>query len=154
VRYFDHIQSLPAVRIAADTLSPSFSFVQFDLDNAPKIVRKEEPPKKKTPKSTVEGSTTPASSAETGDSPSVKKDVPASTAPREAKVQKKEKEKKAKKGGSATDNTEKKTAAESGKKSLMEDAEKPSPSMIDLRVGHIVDGENTCKWIARHLITP
>ena len=61
--------------------------------------------------------------------------------PGEGKAQKKDKkEKKEKKEGAAEAGEGKKKAAGGGKAAPAEDAGEPVPSMIDLRVGHIVDG--------------
>lgn len=96
----------------------------FDLGNAPKAERKAEPPKKKEKKGD-KAADAPAEAA---------KSTPAAAEGKtEGKPAKEKKEKKkdagdAKKGGKAA-------AAPA------EDAGEPVPSMIDLRVGHIVDGE-------------
>ncbi|KAL0961067.1 hypothetical protein HGRIS_006052 [Hohenbuehelia grisea] len=132
-RYFDHIQSLPVVRQAADTLAPQFSPVTFDLSSAPKGERKAEPPKKKKKADPAQApiDTTPAAASSAVAASPAPADSAASSAPA-AKSQKKEKKEKPKKeaaadGGKKKGNTE---PAESGE---------PAPSMIDLRVGHIVD---------------
>ncbi|EKM51492.1 uncharacterized protein PHACADRAFT_149923 [Phanerochaete carnosa HHB-10118-sp] len=134
-RYFDHIQNRPLVREAATPFAPAFSLVPFDLENAPSIERKADPPKekKKVPKAADQAESSSAAApaekkskkkeaAQTVDE-SVNKDADAA-APKEKK--------------------EKKPAQESGKKGgnapkAAEDAGEPVPSMIDLRVGHIVD---------------
>lgn len=126
-RYFDHIQSSPSVRLSAKSLEPAFSLVSFDLDNAPKSERKVEPPKKKEKK---------------GDAPVAANDSgkgKAAAAPTESKSDGKQpKEKKDKK---------KDAGAADGKKGggkaapVAEDAGEPVPSMVDLRVGHIVDSK-------------
>lgn len=131
-RYFDHIQTLPSVLAAAQALSPAFSTVPFDFESAPKIERKQEPPKKKekTPKTvdrpeTGEKTTVAEKSKESAGEPPKEKD-------------KKEK----KKVATAEDGSKKnKGGAGSGGKAPAEDAGEPVPSMIDLRVGHIIDGE-------------
>lgn len=133
-RYFDHIQTLPSVRAAAQALSPAFSTVHFDFESAPKAERKQEPPKKKekTPKTVDQPETgkktaTPANSKENAGEP-----------PKEKK-EKKEKKKDA--AAAAEDGSKKnKGGADGGGKTPAEDASEPVPSMIDLRVGHIVDG--------------
>ena len=71
--------------------------------------------------------------------------------PGEGKAQKKDKkEKKEKKEGAAEAGEGKKKVAGGGKAAPAEDAGEPVPSMIDLRVGHIVDG--MCS--AFYFITP
>ena len=137
-RYFDHVQNRPSVRQAAEALAPAFSLVTFDLENAPKQERKAEPPKKKekAPPAAAAATTSDAPVAKTkgdkaakakeGDKVAEKKDG----AEKEGKAQKKEKKAKEPKEPKAA---EKKPAAE--------DAGEPVPSMIDLRVGHIVDSK-------------
>ncbi len=143
-RYFDHIQSRPSVRKSAETLAPAFSLVQFDLENAPRIERKADPPKEK--KKAAKGNATPADRSGTAtpvEAPVAEKNKVAesskpATADAEnagAKAQKKEKkEKKA----TAESGSSKKAAAP---KAAAEDAGDPVPSMVDLRVGHIVNSE-------------
>ena len=46
-RYFDHIQNRPSVREAAAALGSAFAVVPFDLEHAPSIERKADPPKEK-----------------------------------------------------------------------------------------------------------
>lgn len=112
-RYFDHIQSSPIVRAAADALTPagSFAVVKFDYANAPKIERKADPPKVKKEKApaaaVAAGSAEPAKDQAVGGRP---------------KKEKKEK------------------APQQPKAPALDDGP-PAPSMIDLRVGRIVDGE-------------
>ncbi|KAG6816804.1 hypothetical protein H0H87_002773 [Tephrocybe sp. NHM501043] len=123
-RFFDHIQSSPSVT----PYNSAFSTVNFDIENAPTPERKAEPPKKKEKKS-VAPSPAPENAAAT--------EVPAASAAagsadKPQKTEKKEKKKKdvgAEQGG-------KKAAA---KAPAAEDAGEPVPSMIDLRVGRIVD---------------
>ncbi|THH27988.1 hypothetical protein EUX98_g6201 [Antrodiella citrinella] len=134
-RYFDHIQNRPSVRKAAESLASAFSLVPFDLEGAPKLERKTDPPKeKKKPAPPAEGAAPKAASAK-----KEKKEAPAAQAQAETakseeagtsgKAQKKEKK-------------EKKPAAnDGGNKKAAEpaDAGEPVPSMIDLRVGKIID---------------
>lgn len=136
-RYFDHIQTRPSVRKAADALSPSFPLVSFDLDNMPKLDRKADPPKKKEKAAKA----SPPEAVE-----SKEKSVKQPKQPKEAvakeggEAQKKEKKEKApKEKGAAGDAASGKKAAGGGKNAPAEDAGEPVPSMIDLRVGHIVD---------------
>ncbi|KAF8630863.1 hypothetical protein AX17_005222 [Amanita inopinata Kibby_2008] len=130
-RYFDHIQSLPPVREVADSLSPPFSPVIFDIANAPKMERKAEQPKKKE-KTTKQISD--ASSQATTQGPS---DKVQATATNTRATEKREKEKKPKEA--ADGSSKKKTVGGGAKATQPEDAGEPVPSMIDLRVGHIVD---------------
>ncbi|KAJ7603939.1 hypothetical protein FB45DRAFT_1085190 [Roridomyces roridus] len=125
-RYFDHIQTNPPVRKAADGLAPAFAPVSLNFEGAPLPERKVEAPKKKekAPKE-------PA--AEAGTSKAAAESAPAVEV--EGKAQKKEKkEKKA----AADDAGGKKKGAAPAKAAAADDGE-PVPSMIDLRVGHIVD---------------
>ncbi|KAH8104556.1 nucleic acid-binding protein [Cristinia sonorae] len=135
-RYFDHIQNRASVRKTAESLSPAFSLVPFDLENAPKLERKADPPKekKKPAVPAAEGAAAPAkkekkdkkdkeAAAVSVEATEVKEEA----APAAGKAQKKEKKEK-----------EKKPAAEK-KAPAAEDAGEPVPSMIDLRVGKIVD---------------
>ncbi|KAF9454784.1 nucleic acid-binding protein [Macrolepiota fuliginosa MF-IS2] len=134
-RYFDHIQSQEPIRTAVAPFEPVFGVVQFDFDNAPAIQRKAEPPKKKEKKAAA----TPAQEA-----PPVVSGPPAPAAsetgtpapPAQEKTQKKEK--KEKKKDVANEEGGKKNKG--GKAApVAEDAGEPVPSMVDLRVGHIVD---------------
>ncbi|KAJ7780643.1 hypothetical protein DFH07DRAFT_729399 [Mycena maculata] len=126
-RYFDHIQTSVPVRTAADALAPAFALVPFDFSDAPRVERKVEAPKKKE-KAVKE----PA--AEAGTSKAAPP-AEAAAAPGEGKTQKKEK--KGKKAP-ADDAGGKKKGAAPAKAAAADDGE-PVPSMIDLRVGHIVD---------------
>lgn len=128
-RYFDHIQSFPPVRKSADSLSPSFDVVSFDLDNAPKQNRTAEPPRKKE-------KAKPAATEPLAEKVSEKTAAPTEPAPAAAeKGQKKEKkEKKTDTAGSGSKDQK------GGKAAPVDDGE-PVPSMIDLRVGHIVDSK-------------
>ncbi|KAK0187981.1 hypothetical protein F5146DRAFT_1141439 [Armillaria mellea] len=125
-RYFDHIQSSSPVRKAADPLS-IFPLVPFDFTQAPRIDRTAEPSKKKQKASTPTQAEEPSPAAE-------KLSKEASPAA-EGKPQQK-KEKKEKKKDVATQDSGKKKAA--GKAPTADEGE-PVPSMIDLRVGHIID---------------
>jgi len=133
-RYFDHIQALPSVRAAAQALSPAFSTVPFDFDSAPKIERKQEPQKKK------------EKAPKTVDPPETGEKVAIAAKPKESageppKERKEKKEKKKDAAAVAEDGGKKnKGGAGGGGKAPAEDAAEPVPSMIDLRVGHIVDG--------------
>lgn len=134
-RYFDHIQSRPFVRTSAESLGNTFRQLSFDLENAPKLERKAESSKKKekAPKAPTDEEAKAAS--KTGTEPS--------NAPTTEKAQKKEKKEKNKetepKAGSSKDMSGGKKGG--GTKTPAADEGEPVPSMIDLRVGHIVDGE-------------
>ncbi|KAI0283982.1 nucleic acid-binding protein [Russula aff. rugulosa BPL654] len=116
-RYFDHIQSHPCVRKSAEALAPAFDFVPLDFSTAPRIERKalDTKKKEKPPKST-ENSSSPAPVANKTEGSETKPDAIAGK-------------------------EEKKKAAEKPKTTpaATEDAGSPIPSMIDLRVGHIVE---------------
>lgn len=133
-RYFDHIQSRQSVRKAADGLVPAFAPVTFDIDNMPKLERKPDPPKKK------EKAVKPAVDTESA-APVVaskKSAAPAKDA-QDAGTQKKEKKEKKEKVQPVEGGSGKKSGGGGGGKIAAEDAGEPVPSMIDLRVGHIVD---------------
>jgi aminoacyl tRNA synthase complex-interacting multifunctional protein 1 len=103
--------------------------VLFDLDNAPKAKRNAEPPKKKEKRADnpVDTPLTAAGKA----TASVVESKDNATAPKEKKEKKKD-----------LVPADGKKAAASGKAAASaEDAGDPVPSMIDLRVGHILDGE-------------
>lgn len=103
----------------------------------PKLDRKADPPKKKEKAAKA----APPEAVE-----SKEKSVKQPKQPKEAvakeggEAQKKEKKEKApKEKGTAGDAASGKKAAGGGKNAPAEDAGEPVPSMIDLRVGHIVD---------------
>jgi aminoacyl tRNA synthase complex-interacting multifunctional protein 1 len=100
--------------------------IPFDFDSVPKVVRKADPPKKKEKKN---ADVEKAAGAE-----KVPQEVPQGAAPLEKK------ERKEGKKNDAVKEPAKKKAAGGGKSAAVDDGE-PRPSMIDLRVGHIVDGE-------------
>ncbi|OSX59818.1 hypothetical protein POSPLADRAFT_1048287 [Postia placenta MAD-698-R-SB12] len=143
-RYFDHIQSRPEVRKSALSLAPAFSTVTFDLENAPTIERKADPPKKKekAPAANAVAETSSAPAAGKGkkgkDAPAVVENS-AEASKAEAKAPKKEKKEKEKKTPEAAEGGKKKAASGGGKAAAVDEgAGEPVPSMIDLRVGHIV----------------
>jgi len=113
-RYFDHIQSFSPVRSAADSLTPAFNFIQFGFDNAPKLERKADPPKKD--KKPVRGGQAAVVETTTALVPAQNKET---------------------KNEMVDDPGKKKSAG--GGKAVPVDEGHPRPSMIDLRVGHIVD---------------
>ena len=141
-RYFDHIQNRPSVRKAADSLSPAYSLVTFDLDNMPKLERKVDPPKKKEKKTTSSDTSPPEKKSSKKKEEITNETVNAEKITKDA-VQKDDKKTKEKK------QPKEKGAPEGGKKSggknispaVAEDASEPVPSMIDLRVGKIVDSK-------------
>ena len=126
-RYFNHIQSLSSVRSSADALSPSFSIVQFDLENAPKAERKAEPSKKKDKKPSEE---TEKLAAHEPSAPVTVAPPPAGKAPKKEKKEKKKEDAEDAGGKKANSGEKAAPAAEGG---LV-------PSMVCLRVGHIVGG--------------
>ena len=122
------------MRDSATSISPPFELVSFDLENAPKIERKAEPPKKKEKKPEQNAQASQSAAAVPAE-----KEPPVS-APDNVPEKKDKKEKKEKKPKEATDVSAKKKAG--GKAAEPEDAGEPVPSMIDLRVGRIVDGQS------------
>ena len=129
-RYFDHIQSRPAVRSSADALQ-QFPTVAFDLESAPSVERKAEPKKKeKAPK--------PAAAEASADRKGKKPEAASAPAEGGEKPQQQKKEKKEKKG--QEEGSSKKKEKNKAPAAPAADDGEPVPSMIDLRVGHIVDG--------------
>jgi len=132
-RYFNHIQSTPTVRATADSLAPAFSMISFDIDNAPKLERKVEQAKKKEKKTDK-----PADAVATAVPEKGKAAAALVEGKTDGKIQKEKKEKKEKKKDAGT--TDGKKADGGGKTATAaEDAGEPVPSMVDLRVGHIID---------------
>ncbi|EEB92246.1 hypothetical protein MPER_09274 [Moniliophthora perniciosa FA553] len=128
-RYFDHIQSCLPVRKTADTQS-SHPVVSFNFEDAPKIERASELTKKKekTPKAAPEE---PITSAETSKEKEDKQ---------QEKKDKKDKKEKKEKAAAPQDGGKKGAEKKGGKAPApAPDDGEPVPSMIDLRVGHIVD---------------
>lgn len=142
-RYFDHIQNLPAVKASAHSLSPpAFSLIPIDIESAPKLERKADPPKKKKdpkpPAADIPATTSNvAASASTAAAKVAEKAKDTAAAAVEAGVDAKGKvnKKKDKKEAAASDAGGKKKGGPTA-----EEAGEPAPSMIDLRVGLIVDG--------------
>ncbi|KAG1801063.1 hypothetical protein EV424DRAFT_1331944 [Suillus variegatus] len=128
-RYFDHIQTRPSVLAAASALSPPFSLVSFDFSSAPPIERKVDAPKKKEKAAAV------AEQAEPTPVAVPKEDKSPEDKPKE----KKEKKKDAAAAESGGKKKEKASAPPAGGKAVAEDAGEPVPSMIDMRIGHIID---------------
>ncbi|KAG8937160.1 G4 quadruplex nucleic acid binding protein [Tulasnella sp. 418] len=134
-RYFDLIQNLPTVRNSPN--APPL--VTIDLENAPKVERKADVKKEKKPKK--EGAAATPAEASGSQTPAAADTSSATKATGESQTNKKEKKAKkepaaaadaagGKKGG--------KTAAAPAASSSADSGE-PSPAMIELRVGHIVD---------------
>jgi aminoacyl tRNA synthase complex-interacting multifunctional protein 1 len=140
------------VRASADALAPAFAPVEIDLEGAPKLERKPDAPKEKKKK---DGAAAPAA-----DAAKPKKDNKADKALQEGtseadagvpveagllaegkaaegKAPKAKKEPKTK--ADAAEGGKKKGGAAPAGKAPAEDAGEPVPSMIDLRVGHIVE---------------
>ena len=133
------------MRAVADPLAPAFAVVPFDIENAPKQERVQEAPKKKEKKPA-------AAAASTSEAAPAAADKPAAAEKQTAKKEKKEK--KPKEGKSLVywslrrkiahevalgQPTEKKVKEKKAAPAPEEPAE-PAPSMIDLRVGRIVEG--------------
>ncbi|KAH9950539.1 nucleic acid-binding protein [Amylocystis lapponica] len=136
-RYFDHVQACPSVLKAAEALAPAFPTVTLDLENAPKAERKADPPKKKE-KAPAEASSAPAvaKSKKGKETPAAAEDKPVDKPTK--------KEKKEKKAPEAAEAGKKKAAGGGGgggggKAAVDEGTGDPVPSMIDMRVGHIVE---------------
>lgn len=132
-RYFDHIQSRPSVRKSAEALAPAFELVRLDFSTAPPIERKalETKKKEKSFKPAVEKDAAPTSTPAAIDSVVAKKAGRSEGKPPKTKE----------KQGPAAEKAGKKTGADNDKatSAASEDAGPPVPSMIDLRVGHIVE---------------
>ena len=138
-RYFDHIQCRPPIRASAESFGDTFKLLAFDLENAPKTERKTESPrnKEKASKETVPTSTR-VSAMESTKEASKSSTVFSGEGEKGQKKDKKDKQKAVatepvnSKGSSSKKGNVAKPAADEGE---------PVPSMIDLRVGHIVDGD-------------
>jgi aminoacyl tRNA synthase complex-interacting multifunctional protein 1 len=116
------------------------ALVPFDLENAPRVDRQVEAPKKKVKKETPAAAEASASSA-----PS----EPAA----EQKLEKKDKKEKPKKETAAGAPPAAKPAkGASAPPAASDDSGEPSPSMIDLRVGHIVASKSEAKSEAYKLL--
>jgi aminoacyl tRNA synthase complex-interacting multifunctional protein 1 len=123
------------VRRSAEGLAPAFDLVPLDFSSVPPIERKAlEAKKKEKPAKPAENNATPASSQKAADSVAVKKAGNSETKP----------SKKKEKQDTATAKDGKKKAADSGKATPAgagaEDVGPPIPSMVDLRVGRIIEG--------------
>jgi len=131
-RFFDHVQTRPQVRTSAD-LSHDWPLVSFDLENTPKQTRTMEPPKKK-----EKASKTAPETSTTQKVVEAKPGPVDGTGSKEGKKEKKEPKEKKKETTSA-DAGGKKANGKSGGAPAANEPATPVPSMIDLRVGHIID---------------
>lgn len=152
-RYFSQIQSLPQLTTARQQFPNDFPLVEFDLDNMPKAERKAPAPKVKKAKAAPAPASAAAKLAQEGGSAIIanvqaaaagvagaaqavkdavigKADDAAAAATSSAPKDGKKKEKK-----------EKKPAAPKKEEPV---ATGPLPSMIDLRVGKVLEGESNC----------
>ncbi len=129
-RYFDHIQHLRPVTDARALLKTSpYVLKEFDLTNMPPLERKVEVKEKKPKKAVTEGEATASpkeKEAKKGKGEEKKSEevAPAAVAGGEPKKDAKKKEKKEKPAAAAATPTE------------------PMPSMIDLRVGKVLEGKS------------
>ncbi|PPR05351.1 hypothetical protein CVT24_007965 [Panaeolus cyanescens] len=127
-RYFNHIQSNASVRSAS---GDDFPELHFDLENAPKVERTTEPPKRKEKAPAAEKTATPPAESKADATPAPEKSE---------KPQKKEKKEKKKEAAPEAGSTKDAGNKKGGNKApAAADDGEPVPSMIDLRVGHIVD---------------
>ena len=145
-RYFDHIQSRPSVRKSAEALAPAFNIIRLDFSTAPPIERKAlEAKKKEKPSKPAEKDAAPTSNSAAIDSAVAKKGGRSEGKP----------PKTTEKQGAAVEKAGKKTVADNGKatSAASEDAGPPIPSMIDLRVGHIIEGRRVCECLLLRNLT-
>ncbi|XP_006462670.1 hypothetical protein AGABI2DRAFT_193777 [Agaricus bisporus var. bisporus H97] len=131
-RYFDHIQNQKPIQ-EATTDSAAFNVVHFDLNNAPTVERKVEPQKKKEKKAATGAPSTTTAATGTATPAQVTQEKP-----QKEKSQKEKPQKEKKKDAAVVEEGGKKGKGAKGTPAA-EDAGVPVPSMIDLRVGHIVD---------------
>ncbi|KAF8798791.1 nucleic acid-binding protein [Phlegmacium glaucopus] len=137
-RYFDHIQCRPPIRASAESFGDSFKLLSFDLENAPKTERQTEPPKKKekAPKEAVPASAQSPVIESTKEASNSSTPVPGEG----EKGQRRDKKEKQKAVAAEPGNSKGPTSKKGNvAKPLAADEGEPVPSMIDLRVGHIVD---------------
>jgi aminoacyl tRNA synthase complex-interacting multifunctional protein 1 len=129
------------VRISADALSPAFPLVSFNLNDAPIPERKDASKKKEMAvgKTADVGKVTVTDEAKVA--PAAVENLPKGVDGKKDSKDKKER----KKDGTAAEEKGKK-AVTGGKATAVEELGDPVPSMVDLRVGHIVDGEFICSW--------
>lgn len=141
-RYFDHIQCRPPIRASAESFGDIFKLLSFDLENAPKIERKTEPLKKKE-KALKETAQAPTSAQDSVVESNKEASNSSTPVPVEGDKGKKKDKKDKQKAVADEPVNSKGTTGKKGNmaKPLAADEGEPVPSMIDLRVGHIVDGE-------------
>jgi aminoacyl tRNA synthase complex-interacting multifunctional protein 1 len=121
------------VRKSAGALAPAFDLITLDFSNAPPVERKALETKKKEK---------PAKSTETNASSTPTQTVAESFAANKAESAGAKPSKKKEKQDAAVEKDGKKKAANNAgaTSTAAEDAGSPIPSMIDLRVGHIIEG--------------
>ena len=107
--------------------------IYFDLEGAPKLLRKAEAPKRKEKVSKI-----PAAEATAPVAPTSKKPLLSSPAQAERAQRKEKNTEVTPEAGSSKD-----AGGKKGGKAPQPDDGEPAPSMIDLRVGHIVDGKSS-----------
>lgn len=135
-RFVDHIQNIDAVVGTAGAPAP----ITFDLANTPKAKRVAEVSTKKKEK----GAKADANVAANSSTPATTESVPVSsseTPTASNKTSKKDKKAAAAAGGEA--GGKKAKASQPASPATAADAGEPSPSMIDLRVGKIIQGNLT-----------
>jgi aminoacyl tRNA synthase complex-interacting multifunctional protein 1 len=146
-RYFDHIQSRPTVRKSAEALSPAFDLIRLDFSTAPPIERKALEAKKKEKPSNLKAAEQDATLTSTPaaiNSPVTKKAGRPEGKPPKTKE----------KQGPPAEKAGKKTVADNNKATAAsEDAGPAIPSMIDLRVGHIIEGTCVCECLPPQNLT-
>lgn len=135
-RYFDHIQCRPPIRASAESFGDTFRLLTFDFENAPKTERKTEPPKKKerASKEAVSASAKNAAIESTKEASN-----PSTPSVEEPKKDRKDKHKAPTEAAEPVNS--KGSSNKKGNAAKPPADDEPVPSMIDLRVGHIVDGE-------------
>ena len=125
------------MRTHAEQFTPAFSLIKLHLENAPKVERKAEPPKKKEKKEKIPAPVEAVKEKPVEAATSVKSKAEGLVDGSASK-----KDKKGKKEVTAKSEESGKKKAPAGQKpAAAEDAGEPVPSMIDLRVGHIIDGK-------------
>lgn len=118
------MQRQPAIRKAADKSEYKFTLINFDLENLPPLVRLSEPYKRKVTKQSV----------------AYNSEMPLLLSKSERNINEREEKRKEYDITSGTAEVTKRTDSGVRKAPAAEDAGDPLPSMIDLRVGHIIDG--------------
>jgi aminoacyl tRNA synthase complex-interacting multifunctional protein 1 len=143
-RYFDHIQHLKPVVDARSLLQNSpYVLKEFDLDNMPPLERKVEVKEKKAKKATADGVQPAAAAAAAATGKEGKKGKDANKddkAPPAGAAAAAGKEGEGKKDKQPKEKKEKKPAAAPAAPAA------PAPSMIDLRVGKVLEGESLAEW--------